>query len=60
MALPEAVFGAIADLTNIAINVIAKKFGKSEVQVKQIEGYLFWFLLVSFILFLFYLTFKYS
>ena len=60
MAIADAVFGAIADLTNIAINVVAKKLGKSEVQVKQIEGYLFWFLFVSFILFLFYLTFKYS
>ncbi len=60
MALHEAVFQAVADLTHGAINEVAKKFGKSEVHVKQIESYLFWFIFLSFISFICYITFKYS
>ena len=60
MAFDNAIFGAIADLTQGAINLVAKKFGKTEVQVKQLESYLFWFVFLSFIAFICYITFKYS
>jgi hypothetical protein len=60
VALHEAVFGAIADLTHWAINLVAMKIGKSEVEVKQIENFLFWFVFLSFISFICYITFKYS
>ena len=60
MALHEAIFGAVADLTSIAINVIAKKLGYSEVKAKQIEAYLSWFIILSFISVLCFITFKYS
>ena len=43
MALHEAIMGAVADLASIAINVIVKKFGYSEVKAKKIETYIFWF-----------------
>lgn len=60
MALHEAVFGAIADLAHGAINLVAKKLGNSEVQVKQIESYLFWFVFLSSISFICYIKLKYS
>ena len=60
MALQDAIFGAIADLTSIAINVIAKKLGYSEVKAKQIEAYLSWFIMWSFVALLCFITFKYS
>lgn len=60
MAIQDAIFGAIADLTSIAINVIAKKLGYSEVKTKQIETYLGWFIMLSFVALLCFITFKYS
>lgn len=60
MAIHEAIFGAIADLTSMAINVIAKKLGYSEVKAKQIETYLGWFIMLSFVALLCFITFKYS
>ena len=60
MALHEAIFGAVADLTSIAINVIAKKLGYSEVKAKQIEAYLSWIIILSFVSVLCFITFKYS
>lgn len=60
MALLDAIIGAIADLTSIAINTIAKKIGYSEIKEKQIEEYLSWFILLSFVAFLCFITFKYS
>jgi hypothetical protein len=60
MALKDAIFGAIADLTSFAINVIAKKLGYSEVKAKQIEIYLSWFIMLSFVALLCFITFKYS
>ena len=60
MALQDAIFGAIADITSIAINVTLKKLGYSEVKAKQIEAYLGWGILLSFVALLFFVTFKYS
>jgi hypothetical protein len=60
MALSDVVFSAIADLTGAAINAIAKRFGKSEVQVKHIERYLFWLVFWAFMSVPIYLTLKYS
>ena len=60
MALHEAIFGAVADLISIAINVIAKKLGYSEVKAKRIEAYISWFILLSFVALLCFITFKYS
>ena len=60
MALQEAIFGAIADLTSIAINVIVKKLGYPEVKAKQIEAYLGWGIMLSFVALLCFITFKYS
>ena len=51
MALHEAIFGAVADLTSIAINVIAKKLGYSEVKAKTNRS-----LLVLVYYFVFYLS----
>lgn len=60
MALDNAVFVAIADAMHIAINAIAKKLGHSEIEVKKIEGYIFWLLVGTLTIFLFVLTLKYS
>ena len=60
MALQDAIFGAIADLTSIAINVIVKKLGYPEVKAKQIETYLGWAIMLSFVALLCFITFKYS
>jgi len=60
MSLPDAVFGAVADLVHIVVNVIARKLGHSEIEVKKIEGIIFWLFFSLFIVFLFVLTFKYS
>ena len=60
MAFQDAIFGAIADLTSIAINVIVKKLGYPEVKAKQIEAYLAWAFLLSFVALLCFITFKYS
>mgnify|MGYP000064088831 CR=1 FL=1 len=60
MALHEAIMGAVADLTSIAINVIVKKFGYTAVKAKKIETYIFWFIFLSFISILCFITFKYS
>lgn len=60
MALHDAIVGAIADLTSIAINSILKKMGYSAVEAKKIETYLFWAFLLSFVALLCFITFKYS
>ena len=56
----EAVFNVVADLVHIVVNVIARKLGHSEIEIKKIEGLIFWLLLSLFIIFLFVLTLKYS
>jgi len=60
MALQDAILGAIADLTSIAINKILKKLGYSEVRAQQIEAYLGWAIMLSFVALLCFITFKYS
>jgi len=60
MALQDAIFGAIADLTSIAINCIVKKLGYPEVKAKQIEVYLGWVIMLLFVALLCVITFKYS
>ncbi len=60
MAIQEAVIGAIADLLGIAINAIARHFGKSEVESKKIESYITYALISGFVIFLLYITLKYG
>jgi len=60
MALQDAIFGAIADLTSIAINCIVKRLGYPEVKAKQIEVYLGWVIMLLFVALLCVITFKYS
>lgn len=60
MALFDAVFGAIADLTNMAIKAIARKVGGSAAQVEQVERCLFWIAFLCFISIPVYLTFRFS
>jgi len=60
MALEDAIIGAIADLTSIAINVFAKKLGFPEVKVKQVEANIAWFILLSLVSALCFVTFKYG
>ena len=60
MALLDAVVGVVADLVHIVVNVITRKFGHSEIEIKNIEGVIFWVIFSIFIVFLFVLTFKYS
>ncbi len=60
MALQDAIVVFIGDIISVAINAIAKKLGCSEVKAKQIEAYLSWFVLLSFIAVLCFITFKYS
>jgi len=59
MALQDAIFGAIADLTSIAINCIVKRLGYPEVKAKQIEVYLGWVIMLLFVALLCFITFKY-
>ena len=60
MAIEDAIVGAIADIVHRVINMFAKKLGRSEIEVKKIEGYVFWLLLGAFTTLLFILTLKYS
>lgn len=60
MALQDAIFGAIADLSSVAINRIVKKLGYPEVKAKQVEAYLGWAIMLLFVTLLCYITFKYS
>nr|WP_294839741.1 hypothetical protein [uncultured Methylotenera sp.] len=60
MALQDVIFGAIADLTSIAINCIVKKLGYPEIKAKQIEVYLGWAIILLFVALLSFITFKYS
>jgi len=59
MALQDAIFGAIADLTSRAINCIVKRLGYPEVKAKQIEVYLGWVIMLLFVALLCFITFKY-
>lgn len=60
MAIEDAIFCAVVDLTSLAINSIARKLGYSEVKTKKIETYLGWFVALSFVALLCFITFKYS
>ncbi|MDI1362273.1 hypothetical protein [Methylotenera sp.] len=60
MSLADAIVGAVADLINIAVNVIAKKLGYSEVKVQKIEVFLGWVILLIPLSLLLFITFKYS
>lgn len=60
MSLADAILGAIADLISIAISVIAKKLGYSEVKAQKIEAFLGWFILLIPLSLLLFITFKYS
>lgn len=60
MAFHDAVFGVVGDFLHIVVNVIARKLGRSEIEVKKLEGVIFWLLVGSFTIFLFALTLKYS
>jgi len=60
MALQDVIFGAIADLTSIAINSIVKRLGYPEVKARQIEVYLGWAIMLLFVALLCFITFKYS
>jgi len=60
MSLADAIVGAVADLISIAINVIAKKLGYSEVKAQKIEVFLGWLILLIPLSLLLFITFKYS
>jgi len=50
----------IGDLISAVINVIAKKFGHSEVKEKQIKAYIERFVLLFLVAVICFITFKYS
>jgi hypothetical protein len=60
MSLADAIVGAVADLISIAINVITKKLGYSEVKAQKIEAFLGWLILLIPLSLLLFITFKYS
>lgn len=60
MAFADAIVGAVADLISIAINVIAKQLGCSEVKAKKIEAFLGWLIFLVLLSLLLFITFKYS
>lgn len=60
MAFADAIIGAVADLISIAINVIAKQLGCSEVKAKKIEVFLSWLIFLVLLSLLLFITFKYS
>jgi len=60
MALHEAVLDLIGELLNVAINMLARKFGYSEIERKKIGKSLFWIFFGIFIAFLFFITLRYG
>lgn len=60
MALYDAVVGAVAELAAIVVNVVLRAIGYSEVEAKRIEGVLFWVLFGLFVIFLVWLTIRFS
>jgi hypothetical protein len=60
MSLADAIVGAVAELISIAINVVAKKLGYSEVKTQKIETFFGWLTLLVPLSLLLFITFKYS
>ena len=60
MAFADAIVGVVADLINIAMNVITKQLGCSEVNAKKIEAFLGWLIFLGPLSLLLFITFKYS
>lgn len=60
MSLLDLIVVTVTDTIDTLVSKIAKKYGQTKVKTKQIESYLFWFIFLSFIILLCYVTFKYS
>ena len=60
MAIEDAIIYAIASTLELVVNVVVRLFGFSEVKSKTIIGYIGWLLAFIFVIFLLWLTLKYS
>lgn len=60
MAIEDAIFHAITSTLELVVNVVVRLFGFSEDRAKKIVGYIGWLLAFIFVIFLLWLTLKYS
>jgi hypothetical protein len=59
-AIGNAIVDGITAIISELINFVLRKLGYSEIETKRIKGYISWTIFAAFIVFIFWLTIRYS